>query len=484
MMRSVSTPARMASGLPPKVVPWLPGPKTSAARGPATTAPIGTPEPRPLASGITSGRMPAHWWANHLPVRPMPHCTSSSISSQSAGRRSRRRPAQVVGGLGLMPPSPWMVSRNTATTLGCWWRLRERGQVVQRHAHEALDQRAEAGLHLGVAGGRQRGDRAAVEGLLVDDDLGPLDALVVAELARDLQRRFVGLEARCCRRRPLVRPDSSTQFGRQRFLQRHLVVVRAVDQLGHLVLQRRHQLRVVVAQRVDGDAGQAVEVALAVGVPDPAASAVRQRDRQRGRRCSSRAAVIGRARGVQDVPIKEEGHRRRPACPIGHRRPGIDSKACTCVAENRMPGLRSANMLAAPQHFHGTMRAPGQSRVRRRLRLLPAGRPEGPSRRPHVPPPNRASSSSRASPRQGKTFRPSDWAERLAGAMSCFRPGDGGRHRRAHRLFAVLRAAGDRRRQVRDRQRGAARPRADGLGLRHELRARQRAAGGRSLPDA
>ena len=26
---------------------------------------------------------------------------------------------------------------------------------------------------------------------------------------------------------------------------------------------------------------------------------------------------------------------------------------------------------------------------------------------------------------QGKTFRPSDWAERLAGAMSCFRPGGG-----------------------------------------------------------
>ena len=30
--------------------------------------------------------------------------------------------------------------------------------------------------------------------------------------------------------------------------------------------------------------------------------------------------------------------------------------------------------------------------------------------------------------RDGKTFRPSDWAERLAGAMSCFRPdGSGGR---------------------------------------------------------
>ena len=31
-----------------------------AAFGPATTAPIGTPEPNPLASGITSGLMPAH----------------------------------------------------------------------------------------------------------------------------------------------------------------------------------------------------------------------------------------------------------------------------------------------------------------------------------------------------------------------------------------------------------------------------------------
>jgi Protein of unknown function (DUF3579) len=29
--------------------------------------------------------------------------------------------------------------------------------------------------------------------------------------------------------------------------------------------------------------------------------------------------------------------------------------------------------------------------------------------------------------RDGKTFRPSDWAERLAGAMSCFRPEGSGR---------------------------------------------------------
>ena len=28
--------------------------------------------------------------------------------------------------------------------------------------------------------------------------------------------------------------------------------------------------------------------------------------------------------------------------------------------------------------------------------------------------------------KDGKTFRPSDWAERLAGTMSCFRPDGGG----------------------------------------------------------
>ena len=32
----------------------------------------------------------------------------------------------------------------------------------------------------------------------------------------------------------------------------------------------------------------------------------------------------------------------------------------------------------------------------------------------------------------GKTFRPSDWAERLAGAMSCFRPGGAQMGRSAH----------------------------------------------------
>src|SRR5690606_21804637 len=62
----------------------------------------------------------------------------------------------------------------------------ERRRVVQRNAHEALDERLEPVVHPGVAGGGQRGDRAPVEGAFVDDDLGALDTTLVAVLARDL----------------------------------------------------------------------------------------------------------------------------------------------------------------------------------------------------------------------------------------------------------------------------------------------------------
>src|SRR2546423_1288483 len=81
--------ATQASGLPPNVDPWSPGSNTSA-RGLARHAPIGTPPPRPLASVITSGVMPACWWANHRPVRPSPVWTSSRIRSRFCSSHHRR----------------------------------------------------------------------------------------------------------------------------------------------------------------------------------------------------------------------------------------------------------------------------------------------------------------------------------------------------------------------------------------------------------
>ena len=84
----VSTPGargeRVAAGW---VVPWLlvEGVRGLRARPPRAN---GTPDPSPLARGITSGTMPAHRWANHLPVRPCRIVTSSIIMSQSRSHRT------------------------------------------------------------------------------------------------------------------------------------------------------------------------------------------------------------------------------------------------------------------------------------------------------------------------------------------------------------------------------------------------------------
>ena len=86
-------------------------------------------------------------------------------------------------------------------------------------------------------------------------------------------------------------------------------------------------------------------------------------------------------------------------------------------------------MLAAPQHFHGTIRGFPVAEpvpVRRVLRpvALPIGFPD-----PALS--HTARMSTAPKPREffiqgvtkaGKTFRPSDWSERLAGALSSFRP--------------------------------------------------------------
>ena len=67
----------------------------------------------------------------------------------------------------------------------------------------------------------------------------------------------------------LSMPESSHSLAASVLLQRHVVIVGAVDQLADLVGERGREHRVGVPERVDGDAGQRVEVALALGVPEP-----------------------------------------------------------------------------------------------------------------------------------------------------------------------------------------------------------------------
>ena len=64
----------------------------------AITAPIGRPEPSPLAEVRMSGATPQCSQANILPVRPMPDCTSSKISRMPCSSHSARRPARKPSG--------------------------------------------------------------------------------------------------------------------------------------------------------------------------------------------------------------------------------------------------------------------------------------------------------------------------------------------------------------------------------------------------
>ena len=65
---------------------WEPGVNRAASFSPkAIMPPIGNPPATPLAkvtiSGVTPPDRSSRWNANHLPVRPIPVCTSSMISS-------------------------------------------------------------------------------------------------------------------------------------------------------------------------------------------------------------------------------------------------------------------------------------------------------------------------------------------------------------------------------------------------------------------
>ncbi len=151
--------------------------------------------------------------------------------------------------------------------------------VVERHADEALDQRFKAGLHLGVAGGAQSGDGAAMKSLFIDHHLGPRDAFVVTKFARQLERGLVGLEPAGAEKH-IAQTRALDQQLRQLFGVAVVVVVADVHQGADLLLQGWHQLGVRVPERIDGDAAQRIEVGLAVHVPDAATLAVRELDRQ------------------------------------------------------------------------------------------------------------------------------------------------------------------------------------------------------------
>ena len=157
----------------------------------------------------------------------------------------------------------------------------QRLNVIERHADEAGQQRLEALLHFRVGRGAERGDAAAMKGFFAHHDLRIGNAFVVAVFARQLEGGLVGFQPAVAEK-DVGHARKRGQLRRQPLGIGHVVVIAAVNELAHLLLQGGHQLRMGVAQRVHGNAGQRIQIAVAVHVPQAAACAALHGHRQAG----------------------------------------------------------------------------------------------------------------------------------------------------------------------------------------------------------
>ena len=118
-----------------------------------------------------------------------------------------------------------------------------------------------------------------MEGFLVDHDFRALNAFVVAEFACQFDSRFVGLQPGGAKKH-IAHARKFHQLGGELLLQGHVVIVATVDDFGQLVLQRPNQIRVVVAEGIDCDAAQGIQVFAPIDIPHPAALSVGYRHGQ------------------------------------------------------------------------------------------------------------------------------------------------------------------------------------------------------------
>ena len=207
----------------------------------------------------------------------MPHCTSSSTSSRPCSSHSLRRPLQEL----VRADAHAALALHRLDHDGR--RLRADGflrglEVAEGHQIEAGGRLAEAFQVFLVAGGGDGGQRAAVERALEGDDAPPLGMAVGEVVApRQLDGALAGFGAGVGEEH-LVGEGRLAQPLGEALLAGDAVEVGAVPQLAGLLGQRRDQLGVRVAQRVDGDAAGEIEVALARGGDEPRALALLEGD--------------------------------------------------------------------------------------------------------------------------------------------------------------------------------------------------------------
>ena len=117
--------------------------------------------------------------------------------------------------------------------------------------------------------------------LLHDDDRGLIDILLMTVKPRQLDRRFIGLATGIAKEH-FVHAGVLRQPVGQALLLPDLIKIGDMDETPCLLGERLDQARMGMPERIDGDARERVEIALAVFVKDQRTLSVGERDRQAG----------------------------------------------------------------------------------------------------------------------------------------------------------------------------------------------------------
>ena len=206
-------PTAVANALPLKVPPWSPCSKQHTSSC-ATSAPSGMPPPSPLASimmsGVDARMLEAEEFAGAAdPGLDLVEDQQDAVARCVSARRPRRNSSVATN----TPASPWIGSSITATVFGVIARSTA-ARSLSAHLGKSRHLRLEQLLPLRLAGGRHRGERAAVEAVIHGDDLVGAAAMLLAPFARELDRALDRLGARIGEE-GLVQPALLARSGRR-----------------------------------------------------------------------------------------------------------------------------------------------------------------------------------------------------------------------------------------------------------------------------
>ena len=160
-------------------------------------------------------------------------------------------------------------------------RSAERLLVVGRDEPDPRQQRLEILPVPRLAGYREGTERAAVKRVLERHDVVLLGVDLPSVRPDHLQRAFHGLGSGVAEEGALETADLGQALG-QRSLVLVVEVVRGVDEQAGLLAEHPQDARVAVAQRVDADAGEQIEVALAAQIEHVASLAPVEHQRVAG----------------------------------------------------------------------------------------------------------------------------------------------------------------------------------------------------------